>query len=342
MKKTQYLAASLLILAVTFGVWTYWVGAQPQDNYGLSQTQIARNFYNDSYGAMQGIILAQVATTPQTNYGNSLTQIFRKFYDPDYGGVQLVLSTSTGKQVPFINTASLTDGDILYYDSTGEEWKNTEGNLTYDDANETLGIGAAPSNNKLAVTTSSSGAIPTNQNILDANVGEVLRNTNASATFSGFGIETRQTGAARALIGLEWQSSYVGDLFIRLRDGGTTSLEVLRISPSVITQQVGQAVHRTDAGAADYNPSALTSDYLIVADNSAAARAITVSTEDVQSGSTDNPRIFLVKDEYGNAAAQNLTVSLESGNIDGAASQTISADYGAIQMYCDGTNCFTF
>jgi len=99
---------------------------------------------------------------------------------------------------------------------------------------------------------------------------------------------------------------------------------------------------RTDGGAGDYNPSALTSDYLITVDNSGAARAITISTEDIATGSTSNPRFFLIKDEEGAANTYNITVSGESGTIDGAASLTISTNYGAIMLYADGTNLFVY
>jgi len=105
----------------------------------------------------------------------------------------------------------------------------------------------------------------------------------------------------------------------------------------------GQAINRTDAGAADYNPSILTSDYLITADNTAAARAITISTEDVSAGTAANPRIFVIKDEYGNAGTYNLTVTLEGGGtIDGGVSALLSTNYNSISVYCTGANCFIY
>ena len=96
--------------------------------------------------------------------------------------------------------------------------------------------------------------------------------------------------------------------------------------------------HRTDQGSSDYNPSTLTSDYIIIVDNSAAARAVTISTEDVQSGSLDDPRFFIITDEEGTASTYNITVSLESGNIDKVATAVIKADGNSITLYVDGTN----
>jgi len=97
--------------------------------------------------------------------------------------------------------------------------------------------------------------------------------------------------------------------------------------------------HKTDMGANPYNPSALTSDYIITVDTTAAARAVTISTEDRDTGSADNPRIFVIKDIAGNAGANNITVSLETaGNIDGAGTAVINGNYNSITLAIDGTN----
>ena len=98
------------------------------------------------------------------------------------------------------------------------------------------------------------------------------------------------------------------------------------------------AYHKRTVAATDYNPSILTSDYIISVTSTGSDRAVTISTEDVNSGSTDHVRVFIVKDEGGGAGANNITVSLETGNIDGAATAVISANYGAITIYLDGTN----
>lgn len=98
-------------------------------------------------------------------------------------------------------------------------------------------------------------------------------------------------------------------------------------------------VHKTDGGAADYNPSALTSDYIVTVDTTAAARAVTISTEDRDSGSASKPRIFIIHDIAGNASANNITVSLEtSGTINGAATFVINGDYNSITLSIDGSN----
>jgi hypothetical protein len=92
------------------------------------------------------------------------------------------------------------------------------------------------------------------------------------------------------------------------------------------------------ATATDYNPSALTTDYIIAVTNTDAARSVTISTEDVASGSTSQPRVMVIKDESGGANANNITISLESGTIDGAASYALTQNYQEVTLYLDGTN----
>ena len=105
----------------------------------------------------------------------------------------------------------------------------------------------------------------------------------------------------------------------------------------------GQAVKRTAAGAADYAPSILTTDYIIAMDNTAAARACTISTEDEDTGTAANPRVFIIKDESGGCAANNITITLESGGtIDGAANFVMNQPYQSLTLYVDGTNAWIY
>jgi hypothetical protein len=98
---------------------------------------------------------------------------------------------------------------------------------------------------------------------------------------------------------------------------------------------------RVAVGAADYNPSALTDDYIVAVDNTAAARAVIISAEDKATGTTAIPRIFVIKDESGACGTNNITVSLEGGGtIDGEATYVMSSDDDAITLYIDGTNAW--
>ena len=67
---------------------------------------------------------------------------------------------------------------------------------------------------------------------------------------------------------------------------------------------------KNDMGAADYNPSALTSDHIITVDTTTAARSVIISTEDRDSGSPTNVREFIINDIAGNASVHNITISL--------------------------------
>jgi len=97
------------------------------------------------------------------------------------------------------------------------------------------------------------------------------------------------------------------------------------------------------ASATDYNPSALTSDYIIAITNTDSARAVTISIEDEDSGTTSQPRIIIIKDESGGASGHNITVSLESGgNIDGSANYVINQNYQSIVLYIDGVNAWIY
>ena len=101
--------------------------------------------------------------------------------------------------------------------------------------------------------------------------------------------------------------------------------------------------HRIAVGAEDYAPSILTSDYIIAMTDTAAARNCILSTEDVASGTVDNPRHFIIVDESGNAGTHNITITLENGGtISGSASSVISANGDSISLYCTGTNAFIY
>jgi len=52
---------------------------------------------------------------------------------------------------------------------------------------------------------------------------------------------------------------------------------------------------------------------------------------------------LVIKDESGNASANNITIITEDGvTIDGGLTKTIDSDYGSLQIYSNGTNLFTF
>lgn len=77
--------------------------------------------------------------------------------------------------------------------------------------------------------------------------------------------------------------------------------------------------------------------------STAAARTITLLTADLARGSSSKAYSVIVKDESGAAATNNITVDTEGAEtIDGANSVTISANYGVLRVYSNGTNWFTY
>jgi hypothetical protein len=194
-----------------------------------------------------------------------------------------------------------------------------------------------------------SGAAETSDDIIGIFIGGDqefrIQNGNIQGLAPGyFEIATETSGSATVPV---YRFNGFATGMGRLSTGELTnivnSVQGTMLSEYIHCIKVGQSINRTDAGAADYNPSALTSDYLITADNTAAPRAITISTEDVQSGTAANPRTFVIADEYGNSTAKNITITLENGGtINGQASAVINLDYDTITIYCTGTNAFIY
>jgi hypothetical protein len=95
-----------------------------------------------------------------------------------------------------------------------------------------VGIGTTDPRHLLDVEAVATGGIPTDAAIgaSDANNNYFsFHNTSNSATFSGLALETRTSGASKWLIANEWKNSYLGDLVFRVRNGGSSSAERLRI-----------------------------------------------------------------------------------------------------------------
>ena len=123
--------------------------------------------------------------------------------------------------------------------------------------------------------------------------------------------------------------------------GGVEGLRISEVAGNLITTyNGGRCLTKTDIGAADYNPSIATDDDIITVDTTAAARAVIFSNEDIATGSPTRPRVFTVLDIVGNANVNNITISLESGNINGAATNVINTAYGRRRIMIDGTNAY--
>jgi hypothetical protein len=85
-------------------------------------------------------------------------------------------------------------------------------------------------------------------------------------------------------------------------------------------------------------PYQSTSETVIGVTDTTSTRTVTLATADCTVG-----RVMIIKDESGNAAANNITVNTQGGeNIDNSASVAISANYGVVRVYATGSKWFTF
>ena len=71
--------------------------------------------------------------------------------------------------------------------------------------------------------------------------------------------------------------------------------------------------------------------------DTSAARAVTIATAQNTAG-----RIIILKDEGGSAGTNNITITPQSGNIDGQANVKIVVNYGVARLYTNGTDWFTW
>jgi len=94
----------------------------------------------------------------------------------------------------------------------------------------------------------------------------------------------------------------------------------------------------TTVNAATYDTDS--EDYIlnVTYTGTAAVTSLTLSTSDVVAG-----RTLVIKDAGGNASSNNITIDTEGAEtIDGQATYVINSNYGAINLYCDGSNWFVF
>lgn len=95
-----------------------------------------------------------------------------------------------------------------------------------------------------------------------------------------------------------------------------------------LTIDGGVHVNLTTPGAYPY--TSLASDHVILVD-SAQARTINLIASPL------NGQIYYIKDNVGSAASNNITISGNGKNIDGAASSTINTNYGSKKLVYNGT-----
>lgn len=79
-------------------------------------------------------------------------------------------------------------------------------------------------------------------------------------------------------------------------------------------------------------------DVIIGVTNTDAARTISTNASDQVKN-----RILIIKDESGAAGTNNITFDPAGAvTVDGSATKVISTNSGALRLYCDGTNWFSW
>lgn len=102
------------------------------------------------------------------------------------------------------------------------------------------------------------------------------------------------------------------------------------------TQKLNNWSKKRTATATNY--TATSQDFLIGVTDTSAPRTITLPAASGLAG-----KQIIIKDESGAAATNNITIDGNaSESIDGAATALISTNYGALRLYCDGSNWFTW
>ena len=93
-----------------------------------------------------------------------------------------------------------------------------------------------------------------------------------------------------------------------------------------------------DAGFLTTGTTTLTTGYVILGFTGTTGGTVTISSSDAAMG-----RMFIIKDQGGNAGTNNIVIDTEGvETIDGAASVTITDNYGVVRLYSDGSNLFTW
>lgn len=259
--------------------------------------------------------------------------------------------TVTGTITAASIDGGFTEGSVIFADSSGYLAEDNA-SLFFDNTNNRLGIGTTTPDTILQIAndnwfsaknSAGTGVV----NMFKVNTSDEIE---VGATLVSGSIEfTEDSGLATAIdmpVSATPASGTDEGYYFKIDGNNIFSVQAEADSAGGVGGELvlfnGGIRQKRTASAVSYNPSALTSDNIIAITNTSVARTCIISTEDVQSGSTTNPRLFVCKDESGLAGTNNITVSLETGNIDGGATKVISGNYDSLSFYVDGTNAFVY
>jgi hypothetical protein len=140
--------------------------------------------------------------------------------------------------------------------------------------------------------------------------------------------------SATAPITISGNTIAVNDAFV-LNTGDTLS-GTLNVT-SDITLGGGIKVHRTTVADAAY--TAQHADYIIAYTSLSATRTVSLPA----AATAGAGRVYIIKDESGGAATNNIVIDPSGAEtIDAASTISITVNYGVLRIYCSGSNWFTF
>lgn len=115
----------------------------------------------------------------------------------------------------------------------------------------------------------------------------------------------------------------------------TTGVQTIAVPGTDYFSPTSKFIGKRTATAISY--TVLTTDYLISVTDTTSARTITLPT----AASVGTSQFYIIKDESGGAATNNITVNVTGGgNIDGATTFVINVNYGGATFYSNSTQWF--
>lgn len=104
----------------------------------------------------------------------------------------------------------------------------------------------------------------------------------------------------------------------------------------------GATLHTRVVFAVNSNTAALGRKDVYASTGAGEVRLLQLSSVTIASSTDSDLWVFVVKDETGAANTNNLVIAPEgSETIDGAATVSITEDFGSITLYSDGSNLFS-
>lgn len=275
-------------------------------------------------------------------------------------GINLASSSSSSQINIILCNADVGTTGIKLYDVTGagalffdRSYITNSGSSTTASTSSAGFVFWQYSYSELPMTTSSTSVMTASFTYFSTNSINATILTQGGSNLNFFRHCSFKSGTATAITissGMNMQSCQVECFNADVISGaGTLTYSALTVNNTTttwtmsVTTQVarymGQIMYckafGTNYTATATSYTVLRSDCIIGVTSTAAPRTITMPASGMEIGQQ-----WRIKDESGGAATNNITVSGNGANIDGAANTTININYGSIDIYWNGTAFF--